>query len=130
MNTKCLTLSSLAMCALLACSGGGGNNVTGTGAGSGSGSGTGSSGCDDGSVCVLASAFSPVALTIARSASVTWVAKTGVLHNIVFDSPVSPGVTDIGNFSDGSVSRSFSAIGTFPYHCTIHANMKGTIKVQ
>ncbi|MEP6507130.1 MAG: plastocyanin/azurin family copper-binding protein [Gemmatimonadales bacterium] len=124
---KRLTLSSLAMCALVACSGGGGNNVTGTGAGSGSGS---SSGCDDGSVCVLASSFSPVDLTIVRNASVAWVAKTGVLHNIVFDSPVSPGVTDIGNFSDGSVSRSFSAIGTFAYHCTIHANMKGTIKVQ
>lgn len=129
MNMKCLTFSSIAMFALVACSGGGGNNVTGTGAGSGSGSGSGS-GCDDGSVCVLAASFSPVDLTIARNASVKWVAKTGVLHNIVFDSPVSPGVTNIGNFSDGSVSRSFSAIGTFPYHCTIHANMNGTIKVQ
>ncbi len=44
--------------------------------------------------------------------------------------PRDPGVSDIGMFSDGSVTRNFSAVGTFPYHCTIHAGMKGTIKVQ
>ena len=79
-------------------------------------------------------AFDPVDLTVAKNVAVKFTAKTTINHIIVFDTPVALGVTDIGAFSDGTVTRTFTTVGTFPYHCTIHGGvgtgMHGTIKVQ
>jgi len=38
---------------------------------------------------------------------------------------------DSGNISAGSrFSRTFSVVGTYKYHCTIHPSMTGTVVVK
>ncbi|MEO5903679.1 MAG: plastocyanin/azurin family copper-binding protein [Gemmatimonadaceae bacterium] len=115
---------------LAACSGGGATDSTGNGSGSGPGPGTDNTCGDGGVICVLGNTFSPVNITISKNGSVTFTPKTAVSHNIVFDAPNALGVTDVGAFSGASVSRTFTETGTFPYHCTLHNGMNGTIKVQ
>jgi plastocyanin len=56
---------------------------------------------------------------------VTWVNADGVDHDIesdddLFDFDLSPGATN---------SHTFTAAGTYPYHCSIHPNMVGTILI-
>lgn len=132
MNRKCQIGFAIIVTALAAC-GGGAGSTTGTTTGTGTGTGTGSCTAGDGVICVLGTTFNPVDITIAKNASVAFTWQAGV-HNIVFDAPLATGVADIGAFSDGSVSRTFTVVGTFPYHCTIHggvgSGMHGTIKVQ
>jgi len=71
--------------------------------------------------------FSPDCTTVPVNSTVTWTWSAGaVLHNVTFDNngPASP-TQDTGTFSN-----TFAAAGTFTYHCTLHAGMTGTIKVQ
>ena len=69
-------------------------------------------------------AFTPATLTVAVGATVTWRNDDTVPHTVTadggtFTSPtLAPGAT---------YSRTFSAAGTFPYHCSIHTSMHGTI---
>ena len=56
---------------------------------------------------------------------VVWVNADGVDHDIESDTPLfdfdlSPGATN---------SHTFTAAGTYPYHCSIHPNMVGTITI-
>lgn len=71
--------------------------------------------------------FQPSAMTIPRRASLTWRNDDSVAHNVVsdsnaFSSPVlNPGAT---------YSHKFDQPGTYPYHCSIHPSMTGSITVQ
>jgi plastocyanin len=82
---------------------------------------------------VLATSFNPITTTISKNTSATWQWQQGV-HHIVFDAPIADGVGDIGDFSEGTASRTFPADGSFPFHCTIHGGvgtgMHGIITVQ
>lgn len=135
MIRKCTIIAAALIASLAACSSGGADKTTGTtGTGTGTGNGTGCT-AGDGTVCVLGTSFNPVDMTISKNASVTWSEVTGV-HHIVFDGPPTGAtpITDIGDFSAGTVSRTFAQTGTFPYHCTIHGGvgtgMHGNIIVQ
>ncbi len=58
--------------------------------------------------------------------SVTWNNTSGVTHTATADG----GSFDTGNIADGaSASVTFDTAGTFPYHCTIHPSMVGSIVV-
>ena len=71
--------------------------------------------------------FNPSTATITKGGTVTW--TFAALHNVIFDG--GAGVpTNIGDTSSGSVSRTFTTSGSFPYHCTIHPGMNGTVVVQ
>ena len=72
--------------------------------------------------------FAPSTVTITKGGTVTWNNDAGVAHNVTFMTSGSP--TKIGNFSSGSNSRTFDTAGTYEYHCTNHAGMAGTVKVQ
>ena len=49
----------------------------------------------------------------------------GVVHHLVSD---TIGIFDTGNIIAGQNSGiTFAAEGTYPYHCTIHATMKGVV---
>src|SRR5262252_7816468 len=63
--------------------------------------------------------FSPSTVTIAKGGTVTWNNEAGAAHNVTFTTAGSP--TNIGNFSSGSNSRTFDAVGTYAYHCTNHS---------
>ena len=71
-------------------------------------------------------AFSPSTLTIQKGANVTWKNDDSVQHTVVSDSPAfsSPLLN-----TDGTYTFQFNSTGTYPYHCSIHTYMKGTITV-
>jgi plastocyanin len=73
--------------------------------------------------------FDPSSLTVAVGTTVTF-AFGAVGHNVTF-SAVAGSPADIpGTNANTSIDRQFTTAGTFPYHCTIHAGMSGTITVQ
>jgi plastocyanin len=69
-------------------------------------------------------------LTVNAGASVNFTNNSGVIHNVVFDSPPAP-VADIPQNSSGTTARTFATAGTYNFHCDFHApGMKGKIVVQ
>jgi plastocyanin len=74
--------------------------------------------------------FTPSPLTIDRGEIVTF-NFGAVAHNVTFDSPDANTPADIpGVNANVSVQRTFSAPGTYRYHCTIHPGMSGSIVVN
>jgi plastocyanin len=71
--------------------------------------------------------FLPATLDVAVGASVTWLFGP-VSHDVKF-SPVAGAPTDIGITDNANVSRTFSTAGVFPYICTLHSGMNGTVRV-
>ena len=50
-------------------------------------------------------------------------------HNVIFSrTPGEP--ADIDVRTDTTISRTFSAAGTFPYFCTLHLGMQGVVVVH
>ncbi|MGZ4849568.1 MAG: plastocyanin/azurin family copper-binding protein [Halobacteriota archaeon] len=71
--------------------------------------------------------FQPAALTVQRGASVTWRNDDSVAHHIVSDTNAfSSSVLNPGN----TYTYQFSQAGSYPYHCSIHPFMTGTVTVQ
>lgn len=70
--------------------------------------------------------FNPPNITIYTGDSVTWANNDPVPHTVTSDT----GVWDSGNLAPGQTySHAFPAAGTFPYHCTLHTIMTGTVTV-
>jgi plastocyanin len=108
-------LAGLAMVTALGCGGGGSDSTTAPSTG----------GAD--TVTVSNNFFSPADMTVAQGTTVTWQwAANDVSHNVTFDDGQSSPTQSSGNFQ-----RTFSAAGTYPYHCTIHValGMHGTVTV-
>ena len=71
--------------------------------------------------------FTPATRTVAVNTTVTWINTDGFNHNVVSDSSLF----NSGNIAGGaSFSHTFTLAGTYPYTCTLHSNMTGTIIVQ
>jgi hypothetical protein len=68
--------------------------------------------------------FSPASITVNVGESVTWVNAGEEPHNAVGDN-FSTALLQAGK----SGSKSFASAGTFSYICTVHPQMKGTVKV-
>ncbi len=70
--------------------------------------------------------FTPANRTVMLGSTVTFRWASGsVTHNVTFnDGPAS------GNQSSGTFDRLFDVAGSYPYQCTIHNGMTGTITVQ
>jgi plastocyanin len=81
------------------------------------------------SVSTPGSSFSPATARIAAGGSVTW-NISGARHNVAFTAAAPPGGsipdTDPGN----AVSRTFPDPGSYPYLCTRHSGMTGTVVVE
>ena len=72
-------------------------------------------------------AFNPQTITVSKNATVTWTNKDNMTHNVTS----STGLFESGNIPPGGTfSFQFPATGTYPYSCTIHAGMTGTVVVQ
>jgi plastocyanin len=76
-------------------------------------------------VRIIDNAFRPRNLTVARGTVIRWVNRGDRTHTTTsntsrWDHTLSPGE---------SFRRRFRRAGTFAYHCTIHAQMTGTITV-
>jgi Copper binding proteins, plastocyanin/azurin family len=72
-------------------------------------------------------AFSPATLDIAVGTTVTWTNTDSIAHTSTGDG----NAWDSGSIAArGQFSRLFGTTGTFPYHCTIHPGMVGTVTVH
>ena len=80
--------------------------------------------------------FDPSATTVPVGTRVTWTwnacsgdgygGTTCISHQVLFDDGTTSGMQ-----SDGTWSRTFTAAGTYKYHCTVHGTaMSGTVTVQ
>jgi plastocyanin len=73
--------------------------------------------------------FSPAQVTVPKGGKVTWV-------NCSASSTQHSSTADAGAWNSGllvryaTFQRTFDAAGSFPFHCTPHPSMKGTIVVQ
>ena len=125
MRTR-LTLVPLAA-AILAC--GGSSDSTGPGPGGGGGGG-GSTPVATTSVSMASSAFNPKAIRVSPGAVVTWTnTDVGTNHNVTFTAAASSIKTS--DFSSGTASLTMPTVaGTYPYSCTLHSGMTGSVQVQ
>lgn len=72
--------------------------------------------------------FSPSTLTVRVGQTVTWTNDGSINHTVTFDS--GPAFNQSLN-TGATVRRTFTAAGTFAYHCSIHGqSMHGTIIVK
>jgi plastocyanin len=72
-------------------------------------------------------AFSPSIITVAAGTTITWTNKDGMAHTVTSDT----NLFDSGNISsNGSYTHTFTASGTYPYHCAVHLDMTASVKVN
>lgn len=96
------------------------------GYGSGGGGGSGTQAADE--VWMQSNAFNPGTRTVAVNTTVKWTNKDGSAHTVTSD---NGGFTSSGNIAGGGTySFKFTTAGTYPYHCTLHSGMNGTVVVQ
>ncbi len=79
-------------------------------------------------VSTTAASFVPSEVNLLKGGTVTWNIGT-VAHNVIFNR-VTGAPEDIGVMSNAQVSRTFNTAGSFPYDCTLHAGMTGTVNVK
>ena len=71
--------------------------------------------------------FSPTSSTINVNDQIKWTWTGNISHSTTSNT----GLWDSGLHGNTfTFSRTFSTAGSFPYHCTLHASMTGTITVQ
>lgn len=80
-----------------------------------------------GEVYIKDLAFNPSTIFVSANTTVTWTNKDGVSHTVTSNS----GVFDSGTILQGKTySFQFTNPGSYPYHCTIHPSMTGTVVVN
>jgi plastocyanin len=71
--------------------------------------------------------FGPQTVTIAVGATVTWTNRDDIPHTVVStDGVFKSKVRD----TDEKFSYTFTKAGTYPYYCSVHPKMTGTVVVQ
>ena len=81
-----------------------------------------------GVVTMQANTFTPTQLTIRVGQSVLWDFPADQ-HNVMFQNRTGK-PNDIPTTSGQQVTRTFATAGTFPYDCTLHPGMSGTVIVN
>lgn len=78
-------------------------------------------------VAISGFAFSPSAVTVSVGDTVTWTNSDAVVHTATADDAS----WDAGNIAAGGGTGAvvFTTAGSFPYHCSIHSQMTGTVTV-
>jgi amicyanin len=108
----------LAAVALAACGGSQGSAPSGAG------------GAQTAKISMKNLAFNPAQLTIKAGTTVVWTNDEDVPHTV--KASAGSGVQfESGTLNKGqSFQFTFTKPGTYPYECTLHPDMKGTITVQ
>ena len=74
-------------------------------------------------------AFGPATVSVKFGTAVVWTNQDDTQHTATSD-PGAPTSFDTGNISHGNTAVfTFQTPGSYPYHCSIHTYMKGTITV-
>ena len=71
--------------------------------------------------------FTPIALDVAVGTQVIWTNKQNVPHDVTADDSQYASATLV---TDATYSHTYSAAGTYTYHCSIHPFMKATVVVH
>ncbi|MFT5434123.1 MAG: plastocyanin [Myxococcota bacterium] len=71
--------------------------------------------------------FTPPSVAVALDAAVTF-SFGARIHNVTHSATGAP--ANIPNTSNGNVIQNFPTAGDFPYDCTIHPGMQGTVIVR
>ena len=86
-----------------------------------------SSGPGANEVFIQGMAFGPATITVSAGTTITWTNKDAVGHTVTS----TTGLFDSGLINaNASYSHMFSTAGTYPYTCTIHPLMTGTVVVH
>ena len=118
MRNRLLILFAAGLVAAVGCGGSGGSY--------GSGPSNNPGGSTSKQITVKNNLFDPAATTVPVGSSVTWTWAAGsVNHNVTFDDGQKS-----ADQSTGGYTRVFDKAGAFPYHCTNHPAMTGTVTVQ
>ena len=108
---------------LAAACGGGSSGTTATTAETGTTTGGGTTA----QVIMKNRAYDPATVTIKVGDTVTWVNQDAPQHDVVADNgEFKSKLFDKG----GAFSFTFTKAGTYPYHCSIHPGMTGTVIAQ
>jgi plastocyanin len=79
------------------------------------------------SISISGMAFIPQTITVPVNTTIKWTNNDAITHTVTSDT----GLFDSGNISNGGTfSYTFTTVGSFSYHCTIHPMMTATITVQ
>lgn len=77
-------------------------------------------------VSVTNNQFTPPDIQVSPGTTVTWTwVPDASSHNVTFNDGVVS-----GDKTSGTFTRTFSSGGTFPYSCTLHPGMSGTVTVK
>ncbi|HVH66778.1 MAG TPA: plastocyanin/azurin family copper-binding protein [Gemmatimonadales bacterium] len=75
-------------------------------------------------------AFDPSSVVVQTGGTVTWTWNDNPTpHNVTFTSGPTPPGGNPGTQMTGTYAPTFTTVGTYGYHCTIHAGMSGTVTV-
>jgi len=72
-------------------------------------------------------AYTPSAIAIAKGTTVTFVNHGKEFHTVTSDDAGRPFDLSIDTDQTGTIT--FDRIGTFSYHCGVHPQMKGVVRV-
>lgn len=73
--------------------------------------------------------FTPPQVDITVGGTVTWNFNSVSAHNVTFNAATGA-PANISDQTTGSQVRTFNTAGTFPYNCSNHAGMTGTVVVH
>lgn len=71
--------------------------------------------------------FAPKELRVAAGTTVTFTNRGKAFHTITSDDPGRP--FDLGMDSGKSATLTFDKVGVFAYHCGVHPQMTGVVRV-
>jgi plastocyanin len=84
------------------------------------------------SIAIQNMAFSPANVTVKRGTTVTWTNYDDTGHNVVSDDGAPEGgppkMAPLFT-KGGAFSFYYDVVGVFPYHCSAHPDMQGTVTV-
>jgi len=121
-----IAVGAIAVLALAACSG----SATTAPAAAGGGGAPCSVATSAGAVAASMKniAFDPTTITAKVGDTITWTNNDTTTHTVTLDNQAA---CDTGNVAPGAMgSLTFTAAGTYAFHCKIHSSMKGTITVS
>ena len=83
----------------------------------------------DVSIVSASAGFDPKVTTGAFGDTFHWTNNDSITHTTTQNAPLS--LWNSGHLNGGSsISKAINFAGSYPYHCTIHSSMTGTIKVR
>lgn len=73
--------------------------------------------------------FAPVALTVAVGTTVTWTNRDDIPHTVVSTDDPKAFKSKVLD-TDEKFSYTFTTAGTYPYFCSVHPKMTGSVVVK